>query len=95
MVKEVVAAEPSSAGDLNKMLNLVRTRLALEKVVIVTTAFDGSRALVRSELIETSTGKRVGLRVHDTFDRRELESKIGSMVYAVLPPAGKGAKTKR
>lgn len=89
MVKEVAAAEPSSAGDLNRTLHLLRTVLAIQKVVIVTTAFDGSRAFVRSELIETATGKRVGDGLDETLDREELESKIGSMVYAVLARAEK------
>jgi hypothetical protein len=93
-VREVVAATPSSAGDLNRMLHLLRTMLAIEKVVVVTTAFDGGSAFVQSELIETSTGNRVGDGLDETFARRGLESRIGSLAYGVLPRPGTRAKTR-
>ena len=94
MVKEVVAAELSSAGDLNGMLHLLRTMLAIEKAAIMTTAFDGSRALVRGELIETATGNRVGKDIQEAFDRTELESKIGAIAYAVLATVEKREKKR-
>jgi hypothetical protein len=84
-VKEVVGAENLSSHDLKNMLNMLRTTLAVDKVVLVTVTIDGSRASIQSELIETSTGNRVGAGVHDIVDRGELESKIGSVIYDVLP----------
>jgi|GEM_PF-864336 len=93
-VKEVIVAETSTAADLSAMLDALRTRLAVEKVVLVTTVFERTRALIQTELIETSTGNRMGPLVHVTLDPREVESRIGAFVYGVLPPAGGRARTR-
>jgi len=87
-VKEVATAAGSSVGNLNDMLSILRTSLGIENVALVTIVFAGSRAFVKSELIETSTGNRVGAEAHDMFDRTELESKIGPLVYGAFPLKG-------
>jgi hypothetical protein len=93
-VKEVVAAESLSAQDLKNMLDVLRTTLAIDKVVLVTAALEGNRVSIWSELVEASTGNRVGAAVHYTVDREELQSKIGSVIYNVLPLPAKPAPAK-
>lgn len=85
-VKEIVTSAGLSAGNLNGIMSELRTRLGIENVVLVTIVFARKRTFVQSELIQTSTGNRVGAEVHETLDRTELESKIGSVVYGIRLP---------
>lgn len=94
-VKEALAGAHASAGDISTVLKVLRTTLDVQEVVLVTAVLDGRRATIRSDLIDTSTGREVAAGFSATVDRVEFQSKIGAVAYRVLPPSAERGKTRQ